>query len=116
MANAGAGGSGTDTGHETTSAPPPRPRQSAARVRRAIVQVLSPDNKLTPDEVQQRVGSMLGGTEHASIKAQLRVLLDGSYVSRSDSDTRKVSLTDSGRRWSRGIKALVGNRREQEDR
>lgn len=83
------------------------PRYSAAKVRREIVRVLAPDKAMTPAEIQQAVTLKLPTAEHASIKSQIRVLRDGDYLGATDHNSRKLALTESGRRWSDGIEALA---------
>lgn len=83
------------------------PRQSAAKVRREIVRVLAPDKVMTPTEIKQAVTLKLPTAERASIDAQIRVLRDGDYLTASDGNSRKLILTESGRRWSDGIEALA---------
>jgi len=104
-------GRGTDgTAATTTEAPPaPEPRTSAASVRRAIVRVLEEGQK-TPDQVEKEAAVVLGRAARPSIQAQLRVLTDGDYVAAAKGDARKVQLTDTGRRWLRGIRALSAGR------
>src|SRR4051794_34755253 len=102
----GSRGSGTGTHSGERSAPAePAPRPSSARLRKAIVRALAPDKEMTPDEIQKAVATSLGAGR-TSVLQQIGVLRDGEYVTEVGGDARKLSLTDSGRRWSRGIAAL----------
>jgi hypothetical protein len=102
----GSGGSGAGVRSSAREArPAPAPPPSSAKVRKAIVRVLAPDKHMTPDEIQRAVAGALPAAR-SSIDQQLGVLRDGEYVTEVEGDARKLALTDSGLRWSRGIVAL----------
>jgi hypothetical protein len=89
----------------TPDEPPPR-RYSAARVRKAIIQVLAPGEPLTAGQIQRRVGSILKDAERASVKHQIDVLREKGDIERGGKGSRKFVLSDSGKRWWEGIEAL----------
>jgi hypothetical protein len=85
-----------------------RPRSSAADVRRTIVVAFGSDKRLTPDEVERAVNLKLPHARHGLITTQLRVLEDGDYVKPVKGDSRQLTLTETGKRWLSGIRALSG--------
>jgi hypothetical protein len=73
-----------------------------------IVRVLAAGEGMTPDQLQRAVTVKLPTARGGAVKQQLRVLRDSEYVEAMEGDARKVTLTDSGRRWALGIRALSG--------
>jgi hypothetical protein len=85
-----------------------QPRHSAAEVRRTIVLLFGEDKKMTPDEVERAVALKLPDARHGLVSGQMRVLLDGKYLGPVKEDSRQLALTEAGRRWLSGIRALSG--------
>jgi hypothetical protein len=84
------------------------PRHSAAEVRRTIVLLLGDGKRMTPDEVERAISLRMPTALHGMVNSQLRVLQDGEYVEPSRDDSRRLALTESGKRWLSGIQALSG--------
>jgi hypothetical protein len=82
------------------------PRHSAADVRREIVVLIGRDAEMTPAEVEKAITRQMPAARHGIVTSQLRVLKDGHYVQPAKNDTRRLTLTDSGRRWLSGIESL----------
>lgn len=105
---ASSSGIGVDSDQELKVAEDSEPRYSAADVRRTIIVVFGKDKKMTPDEVERAVAMKIPDAKHGLVSSQLRVLLDGKYVGPVEEDSRQLGLTEAGRRWLSGIRALSG--------
>jgi len=106
----GASSGGTDVGYDEKrkAAEGSKPRYSAADVRRTIVVMFDNETRMTPDKVEHAVAGKLPDVRHGLVSSQLRVLLDGNYVGPVEEDSRQLALTERGRRWLSGIRALSG--------
>jgi hypothetical protein len=82
-------------------------RPSAATVRKALIQALAAIEPATAKALEDGVGALLPAAERPSVRQQLQVLREGKYVIEAPDDHRRVILSDSGRRWWAGIKALA---------
>lgn len=84
----------------------PTKRYSAPQVRKAIVQALAPDKEMTRKQLQAATAQLLPSADRASISSQIDVLEEKGDVAGTPGKTGKLSLTESGQRWWRGIKVL----------
>lgn len=82
-------------------------RPSAARVRKALIQALATSESATAKELEDEVGRLLPASERPSVQQQLQVLREGAYIIEAPDDRRRMVLSDAGRRWWNGIKALA---------
>lgn len=82
-------------------------RPSAATVRKVLIQALATSGSATAKELEDEVGRLLPAAERPSITQQLQVLREGEYVIEAPDDRRRMTLSDAGRRWWRGIEALA---------
>jgi Fe2+ or Zn2+ uptake regulation protein len=82
-------------------------RPSAATVRKTLIQVLATSEPVTAKTLEEEVGKLLPAAERPSVRQQLQILRDGSYVIEASDNHRRMTLSDSGRRWWTGIEALT---------
>jgi len=79
---------------------------SAAAFRRAIVQVLGEaDEPMTERQITRAVAAMLPTSDKPPVSQHLNTLKETGYLARAGSNSR-IALTDSGRRFWRGIRVL----------
>lgn len=95
----------TDERSQSTTSNSPR-RPTAAAVRKALVQTLAVEGPATAKTLEAEIGRLLPAAERPSVKQQLQVLREEGYVIDAPEDHRRLMLSESGRRWSRGIEAL----------
>ncbi len=67
----------------------------------------SRDERVAVHQAEDEVGRLLPAMKHFSITQQLQVLREGEYVIEAPDDRRRMTLSDAGRRWWRGIEALA---------
>ncbi len=79
---------------------------SAATVRKTIIQILASTGPSTAKKVEEEVGRLLPAAEKPSVRQQLQALSEGEYVVGAPDEPRCLVLSESGRRWWNGIKAL----------